>query len=107
MDLWIRSQDRKRLVPNPNLYIVNSEQGNCVYIGDTLIGHIAKYATEERAIEVLNEIQEHWDVILWLKLMPNSKKIQGIKEFQKWRDSLTYEMPKEWLEYEVRKCKSF
>ena len=44
---------------------------------------------------MLQEIQEHRDVLLCLELMPNSKKIQGIKEFQKLRDSLTYEMPKE------------
>ncbi len=95
MALYIRSQDKKRLVPNPNLYVIYSEQGQCAYIGDTLVGHIGKYATEERALEVLKEIQEHRDVLLWLELMPNSKKIQGIKEFQKLRDSLTYEMPKE------------
>lgn len=94
MDLCIRSQDKKRLIPNPNLYIIFSKESNCAYIGDTLVGHIAKYVSEERAIEVLNEIQEHRDILLWLELMPNSKKIQGIKEFQKWRDSLTYEMPK-------------
>ena len=60
-----------------------------------MVGHIAKYKTEERAIEVLDEIQEHRDVLLFLEIMPNSKKIQGIKEFQKLRDSLTYEMPQE------------
>lgn len=64
-------------------------------LGDTLVGHIGKYDTEERALEVLQEIQEHRDVLLWLELMPNSKKIQGIKEFQKLRDSLIYEMPQE------------
>jgi len=57
MDLWIRSQDRKRLIPKPNLYVVYSEENKCAYIGDTMVGHIAKYVTEERAIEVLDEIQ--------------------------------------------------
>ncbi len=56
MDLWIRSQDRKRLVPNPNLYVVYSEQGQCAFVGDTLVVHIGKYVTEERALEVLDEI---------------------------------------------------
>lgn len=95
MDLYIRSQDRKRLIPNPNLYVVYSKENKCAYIGDTLVGHIGKYSTEERAIEVLQEIQEHRDVLLLLELVPNSEKMKGIKEFQKLRDSLTYEMPKE------------
>lgn len=33
MDLWIRSQDRKRLVPNPNLYVVYSKESQCAYVG--------------------------------------------------------------------------
>ena len=55
MDLWIRSQDRTRLIPKPNLYVVESEAG-ITYIGDTMVGHIGEYATKERALEVLDEI---------------------------------------------------
>ena len=38
MELWIRSQNRKRLVPNPNLFIVTDEDG-ISYIGDITVGH--------------------------------------------------------------------
>ena len=57
MNLWVRSQDKTRLIPKPNLYVVESEAG-ITYIGDTMVGHIGKYATKERALEVLDEIQE-------------------------------------------------
>ena len=56
MNLYIRSQDKKRLIPNPNLYITTSKDGYS-HICDTMIGHIGKYKSEERAIEILNEIQ--------------------------------------------------
>ena len=59
MDLYIRSQDRKRLVPNPNLYVVYDEKNEIAYIGDMSVGHIGKYKTEERALEVLDEIQDY------------------------------------------------
>lgn len=72
MDLWIRSQDRKRLIPKPNLYVVYSEGSKCTYIGDSMIGHIAKYETEERAIEVLDEIQN----ILKPRFILNPKSIK-------------------------------
>lgn len=60
MELWIRSQDKMRLIPNPNLYVVVSIMGDNrgkAHICDTMIGHIAHYKTKERALEVLDEIQ--------------------------------------------------
>ncbi len=57
MDVWIRSQDKKRLIPNPNLYVIWNKEISVAYIGDTIVGHIAKYKTEKRALEVLDEIQ--------------------------------------------------
>lgn len=58
MKLYIRSQDRMRLIPNPNLYVVESESREVTYIGDTMVGHIGEYKTKERALEVLDEIQD-------------------------------------------------
>ena len=91
MDLYIRTQDKMNLV-KVNQVCVNYQNNNQIianYIPD-FIGTqgeyyeaLGTYATEERALEVLQEIQEHRDVLLCLELMPNSKKIQGIKEFQK------------------------
>lgn len=93
MDLWIRSQDRKRLVPSPNLYVVYSEESQCAYIGDTLVGHIAKYATEERALEVLDDIQNKVCGNVGMLLATNS----GIKptNINGFSYCGVYEMPKE------------
>ena len=66
MELWIRSQDRESLVKVDNLYI---SVGNyiCYYVEkgkevpNTYFrpsGELGRYATKERALEVLNEIQE-------------------------------------------------
>jgi hypothetical protein len=86
MDLWIRSQDRKRLVPNPNLFIVTNENG-ISYIGDITVGHIAEYNTEKRALEVLDEIHEclEDDVFRYTK--------DGYPDIPK--NTAVYEMPNE------------
>ena len=66
MDLWIRSQDRESLVKVDNLYV---SVGNyiCYYVekGKEVpntyyrpSGELGRYATKERALEVLDEIQE-------------------------------------------------
>lgn len=62
MDLWIRSQDREYFTPNPTLEIrevsskfhildVKNEDG---FLVGTMLG---EYKTKERALEVLDEIQ--------------------------------------------------
>lgn len=60
MNLWIRSQDKKELRPNPNLGIDRLESN--YYIVDRYSFEkeiiLGKYATEERALEVLDEIQK-------------------------------------------------
>ena len=58
MELWIRSQDKIKLVNNCNLYI-SSEIKN-EYIIEDLNNKYLKlgtYKTKERALEVLDEIQ--------------------------------------------------
>ena len=65
MELWIRSQDRESLVKVDNLYV---SVGNyiCYYVekGKEVpntyyrpSGELGRYATKERALEVLDEIQ--------------------------------------------------
>lgn len=62
MELWIRSQDRKELLPiNDKLYIIlNHSRATLIdeyyicYRSETL----GAYETKERALEVLDEIQE-------------------------------------------------
>ena len=58
MNLWIRSQDKLKLVNNCNLYISNEIRNE--YIIEDLNNKYLKlgtYATKERALEVLDEIQ--------------------------------------------------
>lgn len=67
MELWIRSQDKKDLVKVNSLWIMDNQiwmevpfYENHKKLGLTLSGHnhkLAEYETKERALEVLNEIQ--------------------------------------------------
>lgn len=56
MELWIRSQDKECLmkVNRVDYDLSNSEHRIMVNGYETLVGH---YATKERALEVLEEIQ--------------------------------------------------
>lgn len=65
MELWVRSQDKSSLVKVDNLY---ASVGNyiCYYVekGKEVpntyyrpSGELGRYATKERALEVLNEIE--------------------------------------------------
>lgn len=67
MDLWIRSQDKSSLVKVDNLYV---SVGNyiCYYVekGKEVpntyyrpSGELGRYETHERALEVLDEIENH------------------------------------------------
>ena len=49
MDLWIRSQDKKLLIKVKHIMRIS----NRIFSGDTL----GEYDSEERALEVLDEIQ--------------------------------------------------
>lgn len=59
MDLWIRSQDKSKLVKSGYLSLFLSDTTWLIY-SDTTTGEpfeIGKYKTKERALEVLDEIQ--------------------------------------------------
>ena len=59
MDLWIRSQDKSRLVKANDLYIIHDENNFCDYIVNALAGHtvnLAKYNKKNRALEILDDI---------------------------------------------------
>ena len=61
MELWIRSQDKTKLLKCESLVIDNTcpemESVGEYCICDSFEGHIAKYKTKERALEVLDKIQ--------------------------------------------------
>ena len=98
MELWIRSQDRESLVKVDNLYI---SVGNyiCYYVekGKEVpntyyrpSGELGRYATKERALEVLDEIQN----IFSLKIENKSYDEADLVLKAKMLNSV-YEMPKE------------
>lgn len=59
MELWIRSQDKMKLVKVNFVYIRESDNHFTIY-GETIDSGpiIGTYKTKERALEVLDEIQE-------------------------------------------------
>ena len=97
MELWIRSQDRGSIVKVDNLYV---SVGNyiCYYVekGKEIpntyyrpSGELGRYKTKERALEVLDEIQN----ILKPKLIiKNSGKIIGSFEDTLVREGATYKL---------------
>lgn len=69
MELWIRSQDKTTLIRSYEIYI--SEQPNTYLIRAKRTSHIlGSYSTIERAIEVLDEIQ---DELISSDFMPTEK----------------------------------
>ena len=100
MKLWIRSQDKNRLTKVDDLYIVHDDNNFCDYIGNNIVGHLAKYTKQGRALEVLDEIQNilnlkdmyKYDRELVLKGWENVDKEQ-VKIVRK--QMSVYEMPKE------------
>ena len=89
MDLWIRSQDKTTLIRSYEIYI--SEQQNTYLIRAKRTSHIlGVYNTFERALEVLDEIQN----IFSLKIENKSYEESDLVLKAKMLNSV-YEMPKE------------
>lgn len=93
MDLWIRSQNKKELIPNPKLGIDQCE--NRYYIVDRYNFEnafiLGEYKSKERALEVLDEIENH------LINSSFAKKTNGLGEVKDIIPNplFVYEMPKE------------
>lgn len=94
MELWIRSQDREKLINLKLLKVKTIDDnfeiiGSCDGIGKEKIG---EYKTGERALEILDEIQK---LLIVKKGMITTQDNKGI-EFIPFIDTLVvYEMPKE------------
>lgn len=97
MELWIRSQDKSSIVKVDNLYI---SVGNyiCYYVekGKEVpgtyyrpSGELGRYETKERALEVLDEIQ---DELIGSTFMPMEKDEEVVLTCGSAR---IYEMPEE------------
>lgn len=93
MDLWIRSQNKKELIPNPKLGIDQCK--NRYYIVDRYNFEnafiLGEYKSKERALEVLDEIENH------LINSSFTKKTNGLGEVKDIIPNplFVYEMPEE------------
>lgn len=96
MKLWIRSQDKSSIVKVDNLYV---SVGNyiCYYVEkgkevpDTYYrpsGELGRYKTKERALEILDEIQEA-QLGNYHYRCPSNVKVSNNE------NTIVYEMPKE------------
>ena len=109
MELWIRSQDKNSLKKVENIYIEKIEKDFDSWIGNTYsrpyvitcdCGNLGFYATKERALEVLDEIQNilnlkdmyKYDRELVLKSWENADEEQ-VKIVR--QQMSVYEMPEE------------
>lgn len=110
MELWIRSQDGKRLTKVEDIYMVEDENNFTSYIGNSMVGHLGEYKKVGRALEVLDEIQELLNPksILKFNFLLKKEEIEIIKQATenkyvicsndqdiKLPNSIVYEMPKE------------
>ena len=92
MDLWIRSQNKEILIPNPKLALedIETEYWIIDLCDDTVLG---TYKSKERALEVLDEIQER---LINLELVSFEEKGKARSDaFKKEYLRCVYEMPKE------------
>lgn len=103
MELWIRSQDRTTLMKVDRLDI---DYSNGLYLikSDGFVTLLANYKSEERALEVLDEIQNILKPIIKIKYeyddsqpIMNGEWLKSLKEENKIEELSTYvyEMPKE------------
>ena len=97
MELWIRSQDKKSLVNTKTIEVCNND----IVVWDEekydIKIYLGKYKTQERALEVLDEIQskiaQNQSLI---SLMNNFTDLKGNEEVvSKLFKDIIYEMPKE------------
>ena len=95
MNLWIRSQDKERLTEVNDLRIYYGKEEDLWAIEDC--DDLGYYKTKERALEVLDEIQ---NAILGI-INDEELEIQGQKKYigtailSKKSNNIVYEMPKE------------
>lgn len=85
MDLWIRTQDRTTLIRSYEIYIIE-QQNRCLIRAKRTSHILGSYDTYERALEVLDEIQ---DELIGSDFMPMNE-----NEIMTCGSARVYEMPK-------------
>jgi hypothetical protein len=106
MNLWVRSQDKKKLIKVNEIKIESVIDGNSFIYSD--ITDLGTYKTKERALEVLDEIQNILKPRIMATIKPSEemKELMGGRQFGKIKkmkqdmeikelSTYVYEMPKE------------
>lgn len=93
MELWIRSQSKELLMKSPELRYNRKDNNHSILAYDTLGVYriLGTYETKERAVEILDEIQNS------MKNFAFAKKVNGLGEELDLIPNpiLIYQMPKE------------
>ena len=93
MELWVRSQDKTRLVKVDHIYYMENMFTNDVedkyYICSGGAFDLGVYSTKERALEILDEIQEHIENYGEIFAESNNGIVSNFKYY-----GSVYEMPK-------------
>ena len=88
MELYIRSQDKMKLIRVIDLGIFEEQEGYTIYYDDNIDNMLGTYTTKERALEILDEIQRLINDLQYMSYaIPNNK-------FSSYRPNV-YEMPEE------------
>ena len=112
MELWIRSQDKKKLCVAKFFELDNDETGIFCFNGESYSIFAGKYKTKERALEVLDEIENILQPkVIWkepktdikydenfIQTLANDMVIQTTQQVEydlKQAKQIVYEMPKE------------
>ena len=88
MELWIRTQDKTTLIRSYEIYIVEHGKDSYVIRAKRTSHILGAYNSFERALEVLDEIQE-------AMMLNEDYDYSGRAEVNTIRKCLIYEMPKD------------
>jgi hypothetical protein len=95
MELWVRSQDREHLMKTTDVDL-DCDDKRAILINNY---HMGVYKTKERALEVLDEIEERLTMLNTLNLVKNELMLEAYKNAMG-EDKIKgigypYQMPKE------------
>ena len=91
MELWIRSQDKTTLIRSYEIYISEYGKGSYVIRAKKTSHILGAYKTMERALEVLDEIQEYLEKMGKDEILTDKVGIiNGIKHY-----GIVYQMPED------------
>lgn len=110
MELWIRSQDKEKLVKCNDIAIATDTEDGKTIRGYKIVGYFDKqteyeelgfYTLYSRALEVLDEIQRQ--INTRPLIIPAHNHGDTLNNYYDYISNNVYEMPKEWWIYECNR----